>query len=208
MMSKSTRSKGPDAREKLLHAALKVLRVKGYSATTVQDLCEEAGVTKGAFFHHFASKPALAVAAAEFWAQTTAAFFKAAPYHQLEDPLQRVLGYIEFRRGILRGELPEFTCLVGTLVQETYVSYPDIRQACNASITSHAATLVGDMEAAALKYGVQLPMGAHSLALHTQVVIQGAFVLAKAGDDVSIASDSIEHLRQYIELLFNKEKER
>ena len=40
----------PDARAKLLDAAFRVIRTKGYTATTVDDLCRGAGATKGAFF--------------------------------------------------------------------------------------------------------------------------------------------------------------
>jgi len=41
------------ARPKILLAALSVIRAKGYAGTSVDDLCVAAGVTKGAFFHHF-----------------------------------------------------------------------------------------------------------------------------------------------------------
>jgi len=54
----------PSAKSKLLDAAVSVIRARGYSATTVDDLCGSAGVTKGGFFHHFESKEALAVSAA------------------------------------------------------------------------------------------------------------------------------------------------
>jgi Bacterial regulatory proteins, tetR family len=40
------------ARDKLMISALKLIRTKGYGATTVDGLCKDAGVTKGAFFHH------------------------------------------------------------------------------------------------------------------------------------------------------------
>lgn len=50
------------AKTKILDAAPPVIRAKGYAATTVDDLCEAAGVTKGAFFHHFRSKDKLGVA--------------------------------------------------------------------------------------------------------------------------------------------------
>ena len=186
----------------LLDAAFALIRAKGYSATSVDDLCAAAGVTKGAFFHHFASKEALAVAAADHWSETTARLFAAAPYHAHADPLDRVLGYIDFRKSLLRGALPEFTCLVGTMVQETYDSHPAIRAAAERSILGHAAKVGEDIEEAMRRHGVKGSWTAESLALHTQAVLQGAFVLAKAKGGAGVAAESIDHLRRYVELLF------
>ncbi len=190
-----------DARTKLLSAALSVIRTKGYSATSVDELCAAAGVTKGAFFHHFKSKEELAVAAADHWSETTGRFFDAAAYHQLADPLDRVLGYIEFRKTILKGELPEFTCLVGTMVQETFGTHPPIRDACWNSISGHAVTLEPDIAAAMAARGITANWTAMSLALHTQAVIQGAFILAKASGSPRVAAESIDHLRRYLKLI-------
>jgi TetR/AcrR family transcriptional repressor of nem operon len=199
-MSRSTAK--PDARTRLLDAALSVIRARGYSATSVDELCAAAGFTKGAFFHHFKSKDELGVAAADHWSATTGAVFSDAPYHAHAAPLDRVLGYLEFRKALLQGGVPEFTCLVGTMVQETYATSPAIRQACERSITGHAATLEGDIEAAIRERNVAADWTAKSLALHTQAVLQGAFILAKATGGAEIAADSIDHLRRYIELLF------
>ena len=82
-MSRSTKQNPErgDARTRLLEAARDVIRKKGFTATTVDDLCKAAGVTKGAYFHHFDSKEELGVAAADFWAETTSVFFASAPYH-------------------------------------------------------------------------------------------------------------------------------
>lgn len=191
-----------DARTKLLGSALKLIRTKGYTATTVDDLCKDAGVTKGAFFHHFRSKDDLAVASAKHWSEVTGAFFAAASYHLPEDPLDRVLGYLEFRKEIVRGEVAEYTCHVGTMVQDVHLSAPEIRDACHDSIFGHAQTLEADMEAAALERGVTLPGGAKSLALHTQAVLQGAFVLAKASGDPGIVRDSVDHLIRYVRQIY------
>src|SRR5690606_9999744 len=177
----------PGARERILDAAFKVVREKGYTATTVDDLCRSAGVTKGAFFHHFRSKEELGVAAARHWSAVTAALFAAAPYHDEDDPLERVLAYLDFRKDLLAGTVAEFTCLAGTMVQEVHESSPAIRQACLACIGDHAATLESDIAAAMAAHGIDTG-GAASLALHTQAVLQGAFILAKASNDPAPAA--------------------
>jgi len=192
----------PGARRKLLDAALALIRKKGYGGTSVDDLCGAAGVTKGAFFHHFDSKEALAVAAAKHWSAVTGALFEKAPYHAHADPLDRVLGYVDFRKALLEGKIPEITCLVGTLVQEVHASHPDIARACEASICGHAAEVESDIAAAMKRHRIRARWTAASLALHTQAVLQGAFILAKATGDTHVAADSIDHLHRYITLLF------
>ena len=173
------------AAEKILMAAMGIIRTKGYAATSVDELCAAAGVTKGAFFHHFASKEALGVAAAEYWTRITGALFAAAPYHEPADPLDRVLGYIDFRAGLLAGPPEAFSCLAGTMAQEVFAVSPAIRAACEASIFGHAATLEADIAAAMAMHGVK-GISAVSLARHTQVVLQGAFILAKAHGGVRV----------------------
>ena len=56
----SVATKAPHAsKTRLLEAALEVIRTKGYAATTVEDICARAGVSKGSFFHHFAGRRSL-----------------------------------------------------------------------------------------------------------------------------------------------------
>ena len=194
------------SRKKLLDASLHVIRAKGYEATTVDDICESAGLSKGSFFHHFKSKEDLALAAADYWIEGTTALFASAPYHAPADPLDRLLAYVDFRKSLLMGDLPEYTCLVGTMVQETYETHPAIRQACDTSISGHAATLVPDIEAAIRQRGIRGDWTAESLALYIQATIQGAFILAKAKLSRDVAAQCIDHLRRYLELLFSQRR--
>ena len=192
------------ARGKLLDAAISVIREKGYSATSVDELCARAGVTKGAFFHHFPSKDSLAVAAANRWSEVSDAVFAAAPYHRFDDPLDRLLGYLDFRKAMLRGDVAEFSCLAGTMIQEAYGTHPDIRDACYATIGGHAATVETHIADAMKRYRIRGPWTAESLALHTQAVLQGAFILAKGKGNARVVEASIDHLRRYVELLFRR----
>lgn len=192
----------PGAKTKLLDAAVNVIRARGYSATTVDELCENAGVTKGAFFHHFASKQDLAVAAARHFSSMADGLFSTASYRELPDPVDRLLGYVKFRESLLQGELPEFTCLVGTMVQETYGTHPAIRKACDRSLREHTDMLEADIAAALHTYGGDGQWNAESLAIYMQAVIQGAFIFAKARNGPAVAAACLDHLRRYIQTLF------
>jgi TetR/AcrR family transcriptional repressor of nem operon len=196
-----TASNAP-ARQALLAAAIRLIRANGYAATSVADLCAAAGVTKGAFFHHFASKDRLAVAAAGHFTDMAANWFSMAPFVHLADPVDRVLGYVDFRIARLSPDLAQSTCLLGTLVQEAYGSSAEIREACFAGIVRQAEGLEPDLAAAISEHCLDLD--ARALALHTQAVLQGAFILAKAADDPAPAVASLLHLKRYLALLFGR----
>jgi TetR/AcrR family transcriptional repressor of nem operon len=192
-----------DARSRLLEAAVCLIRRKGFAGTSIDDLCQAAEVTKGSYFHHFKTKERFGVAVAQHWIETTNEFFAAAPYHEPDDPLERVLAYVAFQRAIIEGDISEFTCLPGTMVQETYAISDAIREACGQAIFGHVATLVADIDAAMRARAITGPFTAESLARHTQAVLQGGFILAKAADDPQLARESFDHLDRYIRLLFN-----
>jgi TetR/AcrR family transcriptional repressor of nem operon len=193
-----------ESKLRFLDAALHVIRAKGYTATRIEDICETAGLTKGSFFHHFDSKEELALAAAAHFAAMADAVFATAPYQSAADPLDRLLGYVDFRIAILRGSLPEFTCLLGTMVQETYDTHPALRTACDTHISAHAKQVAAIIAEAKRRYAPGVPWSAESLALHIQAVIQGAFILAKAKHGPKVAADSLNHLRRYLKMLFTQ----
>lgn len=190
-----------ETRAKLLDAARDVIRTKGYAATTVDDICTAAGVTKGSFFHHFESKERLGIAAIEAFAEMAAALFGAAPYRSLPDPRDRVLGYLDFRAAMLQGDIPHYTCLIGTTVQEVYATYPELRAACERGLMAHVADLTRDLEAAKARYVPDAPWSPESVGYFMQAVLQGAFIFAKAKQGPEVAAACVAQLRDYLTTL-------
>jgi len=188
-------------RRKLLDAALHVIRAQGYAGATVDDVCRAAGVTKGSFFHHFKGKDDLAMAAVRHWSDWTAALFAAAPYHAMADPRDRILGYIAFRGALITGEIADFTCPLGVLLQEGFETHPGLREACREALAVHLATVEAMLGEAKQAFAPDADWAPADVAAFTQAVLQGGFVLAKAESRADPAVRAVEYLGRYVALL-------
>lgn len=198
-----TRVPRGEARLRILVAATDLIRRRGFSGTSIDELCTAAGVTKGAFFHHFASKEALGVAVVEHWTETTGTIFAAHEYNAMPDPLDRVFAYLDLRRALLEMPLPEYSCVAGTTVQETFETYPAIRAAAESSIRSGAAHVEAHLADALAMHPVE-GVTAEGLAMQFQVSVQGGIVVAKALNDPEAARAAFDHLERYLRLLFKR----
>ncbi len=189
---------------------MRLVRKQGFAATSVGELCAEAGVTKGGFFHHFESKEALGAELARYWSRSTSGFFSDAPFRLEDDPLDRILGYLDLRIALIGGPAESFSCVAGTMIQESFRTSEPIRAACRESILGNADLFDPDFAEAVARYGIDADPA--SLSRHVQVVIQGAFILAKTQDDddraIAMARDSLMHLKRYLMLLFDQENAR
>src|SRR3546814_16735573 len=105
---------------------------------------------------------------------------------------------------MLEGPVEDFTCFVGTMVQEAYATSDAIRAACEASITAYCEALAPDIDAAIARHGIAHGVGAMSLARHVQAVLQGALIMAKTAKATAVARDSITPLCRYLPMLFGK----
>ena len=59
-----------ETKTRILESAIKLFSGHGYNKASVDDICREAGISKGAFYHHFESKQALFLAVLDGWLKT------------------------------------------------------------------------------------------------------------------------------------------
>jgi TetR/AcrR family transcriptional regulator, transcriptional repressor for nem operon len=195
-MAKSKPSKPVPAKEKLLHAATDLFRRNGYPATTVDEICEQAGVTKGAFFHHFKSKEALAEACLCAWDEMAVGMEQGAPFQKSSDPLKRALGYMDFYLGLFQNPKLLKSCLAGTTVQDVADTNPKLRDAANVCFVNAGHRFRALLDAACK--GKRRKPDTASLAALWMATLQGALILCKASQDESVIPKSLEHVKQYI----------
>ena len=59
-----------ETRSKIMSSAIKLFSTRGYNTASVDDICKDAEISKGAFYHHFESKQALFLALLDGWLTT------------------------------------------------------------------------------------------------------------------------------------------
>lgn len=59
-----------ETKARILESAIKLFSSRGYNKASVDEICREAGISKGAFYHHFESKQALFLALLDGWLKT------------------------------------------------------------------------------------------------------------------------------------------
>lgn len=200
------KEQGLVTRARLIQAMTDLARAKGFQATRVEDVCDRAGVTKGSFFHHFATRDDLALAAAEAWRASLDPVFGTAPYATLPGAIDRLLGYVAFRKALLIGPVEGFCCYAGAVVAETWASPSPTLDSARGAIDDHIA-YVANLAADALDEAGLPRDRAMGLSVLIQSTVQGALILAKSAGAPAPAEVAFDQLSALLhDLLRPREK--
>jgi TetR/AcrR family transcriptional repressor of nem operon len=193
----------PATKRKLVDAGVNLMRKQGFNATTVDDICSAAGVTKGSFFHYFKSKQEVAEAAVASFRESKIRDFANAPFRTLADPLDRVFGRLDFAKES-SGGAAEVTkgCLFGMFAQELSFTNPGLREACQAAFLSTAVDLEKDLVEAKALHAPTADFDPKKVAMFYIATVQGGLLMAKAGESNAGVRDNIEQFRCYVQGLF------
>ena len=191
-------------KDKLLDAALRLMLAKGFAATSVEDICDEAALTKGSFFHYFETKEELGKAVLERFCRMQQERLEAAAFQRTRDPLERLDGMLEFMIQMSKEPMAKQGCLLGTFSQELAQTHPAIRACCAEQFQGWAGALKQDLDAAKAQYAPKVSLDTRGLAEHFLAVIEGSLILAKAKQDTSVIADNLRHLKRYVHSLFGR----
>jgi len=196
-------SEAASSRERLIRAGTELIRSRGYAGTSVGEICSAAGVSKGAFFHHFSSKEDLATSCLARWEEWVTSLHASAPYRELEDPVERARACMSFMIEMFEGAGPPPSCLAGVTAQEASVTNEALREAAHACFASAEAGFAALLEEAFAGREVD----SSSLASLWVATLQGALLLAKASGDRATIVRSLAHVKRYIEGLLDAPRE-
>jgi len=201
-------SRDPDAtRERLLDAAQTLVLAQGFAGTSVDGIVAAAGLTKGAFFHHFESKHGLARALLTRYAEQDAAHLAQHMAHAerlATDPAQQLLVFV----GLFADEMAELSapaagCLYASYAAEAGLLDADAQRIVRKALLGWRTRLGAKLDQAAARHG--LPDGVPRAGLEDLLltVFEGAFILSRVLGEPHLVAAQLRHVRHYLALLFD-----
>jgi len=97
-----------ETQARILEAAVKQFSVHGYNKASVDSICEQAGISKGAFYHHFKTKQDVFLALLDGWLQTFDQAIEASKDRPVPETFQMMTDYFPYIFQSASDNLPMF----------------------------------------------------------------------------------------------------
>lgn len=191
-----------------MNAAEELVIEHGFNATTLEAILAGAGASKGAFFHHFASKEALGNALVERYADADAAAlerFMGQAEALSGDPGEQVVHFVRLYEEAAH-EIANYQpgCLFVSFIYERGPGTPRDDDVIVESIELWRNRILEKLELAAETRPGLSDIDLPALADMVFSTFEGGFILARATDEPDHLRRQLSHLRHYLELLINE----
>ena len=176
-----SQSRSAISREKILEGAEHLILARGFSAMTVEAVCESAGITKGGFFHHFPNKETLGDAViAKFWNDAEERQVTAA-YRKLTDPVKYLEGYLNNAIEAYKDPKLQRGCMLAIFTMELAESNEALFKSASHYFNAWRTDFMGMLERACASKKLAVDFQSWGdLYIST---LEGSLLLAKANND-------------------------
>lgn len=185
-------------KEQLVQSALRLMLDKGYAGTTVDEICDAAGASKGSFYYFFQTKEDIGLAALESFYERAQQLIQSGTFMEIEDPIERAFGYLDHAEAVCK-KIWGDGCLLGTFATDLAYTRPAIRKRVIALFdrTTAAVAQIFEPIAALRRNGPT----ADQLAERYLAILEGSIVMAKAHNDWKRIPRGLQGFREYLRLL-------
>lgn len=200
-------TKGELTRENVLEIAQALMLEKGFSGTSIEEIIEKSGLTKGGFFYHFDSKNDLAKHLMYKYQRDDAAFFDSIFQRAdelSEDPLQRMLIFLKLLAEAMC-DLPGLHpgCLVANFTFYGQMLNDDVKQAAAETLVAWRNMFAERIDRINEKYSRKTETSSTELADMLNSVIEGGIIVSRAQMDKGILPQQILMYRDHLRFMYS-----
>ena len=197
---------GNATRDKIIDTAMGLSLRQGHVATSIDEVIENAGITKGSFFYHFPSKKDLAVALIQKFSSMEMQILE----DNLEkanklskDPLQQLLIFVGLIQE-LHAQLEDdhIGCLFASFSYENQLRDNELQSMASETLIEWKVKLSEKIQEIVDQYPPSQPVTPDDLADMFLVTLEGAYVLARIMDKANYVQLHLEQYKTFLESLF------
>ncbi len=205
-MLKEAPRRRSDTRERLLDVAEAAVLQKGFSATSIDELIAETGITKSGFFYHFKDKGDLAKALMERYIANNDAILDDIMGRADElndDPLHGFLVALKLFAALM-ADLPggHPGCLVASFCYQDQLFNGEIRELTRAGVSGWRRRFRDRLELIAQRYPPRIPIDLDELADMANALVDGGIIMTKVFHDFAILPKQVLLYRDLVRLIF------
>jgi TetR/AcrR family transcriptional repressor of nem operon len=199
-------SRGEETRRRILDVAQESILLKGFDATSIEEIVAGAEITKSGFFYHFADKNALATALIDRYVEVEDALFDdifGRTRELSDDPLQQMLIGLRLLAELIE-DMPNGHpgCIVATAAYQDRLFNQNVRDANRRAVLNWRDRFRSMFDAILEDYELVEDLDLDHLADMVSALLEGGIVMARAMDEPHVTAQQVLVLRSCIKLFF------
>lgn len=197
------RERDPAAtRQRLIDATVRLMVQQGFAGTSVDQICQAAGMTKGSFFHHFENKEAIGLAAVEWWGKMGSALYAEAWQDTTLDPLKQLHRMFDIMISFTQRPDEACVCMVGMMSQEMSATNSVFQAACEKELNLWTANVAKMLTAAKKLHKPSTKFDPVRVAWFLNSLWQGSMLVGKTCRSQELIRHNLKLARDYVDGLF------
>ena len=208
-MKTLTQPRAVRTRERILREARRLMALKGFHETKLDDVLKAAKVTGGAFFHHFGNKEELGFAVIDRHMHQRRRELDdieaEMPVVRGDDPLQHIFRRLDaVREMVARRKLKKGGCVIGNLSTTLADTHPAFRRRLAECFDEMAGEFKPHLDESARRSRARKRVDTWELARYIVTIIEGAIMLSRTQQSQQLLDRHFEFLKEHLQHAFPK----
>lgn len=185
-------------REQILDAASRLVHVRGFNNTSVDEILKESGVGKGNFYYYFKSKDELGFAILDRSLERFSAELIEKSFDSNKDPWQQIYDFLNSLVSRARQQDGSGGCILGNLAVEMSDIHEEFRQRLNKAFDRLRSRIEDSLTQARVQGTLHRDADIARLAHFVIAGFEGAFMMGKLHKDADVMAGVVEELKGHL----------
>lgn len=190
-------SKAAKTRQFIIEQTAPVFNTKGFAGTSLTDLTEATGLTKGSIYGNFGNKDEVALAAFDHTFHAVTQYIKTR-IQATDNAIERLLVYPAVYRDFLKIPFLKAGCPILNTATEADDTHPQLKERAAAALAFWKAAVENQVKRGILRGEIKKGTDAAQVAVILMALIEGAVMQAKLTGKTTALRISMDYLEQLI----------